>query len=348
MPYRFKSQHRALLAIDIRADQLTVLQFSIGSPPCIEHYATTYLPEGVICGCVITDIPYVAHCLRQLLLRAQCTSSAAVCAIHESLVTTSVMKVPKILTDLEAEAWVLGELAKRLSYAFDELYVDFHVITPALIDASLQNIFVVASRRESVDARVDILTRAGLQVIGVDVEAYAIGRAIPQDLIQKHSVIAVLDVGVASARLLVWQEDSLLFCHEEPFGANSLWHDVMQQGALTRETARSCVDTGVFPFEVSDILLAFQEALWWHVQRALQLFSTQHSVLLSHVILAGNVNSLPNLRLWLQEQSLIPISLANPMAYVKKKNTEIETAVTNNAASLMVMAGLVLAREGLR
>ncbi len=55
--------------------------------------------------------------------------------------------------------------------------LDFEILGPSAADADAVDVLLAASRRENVDARTNVLEKAGLKPRLVDVEAYTVENA---------------------------------------------------------------------------------------------------------------------------------------------------------------------------
>ena len=104
------------------------------------------------------------------------------------------------LSDAELESQIEIEADSLIPYPLDEVSLDFEKLSTNEADPSKMNVLLSAARTESVEARVGALEAANLTAKVVDVESYALSRAmdvyyqqLPSDAFNK--CVAVVDIG---------------------------------------------------------------------------------------------------------------------------------------------------------
>lgn len=187
------------------------------------------------------------------------------------------IKLPRLLNDLEREAEISSHLPYYMPGVTDRLNFDF--VSLQQLDEEHDEVLLVAARQEQVMEYVTVVEEAGFTVKVVDIDIFALIRAIrfcyPLYLFQE--VIAVLEVNVTQLRLLIFQQNEILFCQE--------WE--MKQKNPT------------------DV---YQE-----VQHKLQLFFSMHKNLkLNRLVLCGIATYLSELTIILKETFEIPIDHMRP------------------------------------
>ena len=194
-----------------------------------------------------------------------------------------------------------------------------------------------------------MITQAGLVPKVVDVESYAIERALqlfrtelPAGGDKKN--IAFFDVGAVYTHLFVLHSMKIIFSREEEFGGKQLIDLVMQHYSMERQEALEAIEQGTLPEDYADeVLQPFKELILLQVKRSLQFFfSTSNYTFVDHIILAGGMANLPGIAQLLQEQINIPTSIANPFAHMSLAKTVNRENITKDAPMLMVACGLAL------
>ncbi len=348
----FKSKHSSILGVDISSTSVKILEISSdGDQYCVEHYCTAALPESSVEGNAIKDLDAVAKTIKTAVMAAQFTCKSVACAVPDSLAICKIIQVNEGLNQQEIEELVIMEAEKYIPYPIDEINIDFNVIGPSPKNSAMLDVLIVASRAENVNNRIEVMTRAGLELNIVDVESYAIERAanllkadLPSGGEKKN--IAIIDIGSVYTRLFVLHGMKIIFSREEEFGTKQLIDAVMQRYNMKREDALKGVDEGSLPEDYEqEILQPFKESILLQVKRALQFFfSSSHHTFVDHIVLAGGVAKQPGIAVLLQEYVNIPTIVANPfanMTFAKKVNRE---AITQDSSLLMVACGLALRR----
>lgn len=348
----FKSKYRSILGIDISSTSVKILEISLdGDQYCVEHYCTAVLPENSVEGNAIKDIDAVAKTIKNAVSEAHLSCKYVACAVPDSLAISKIIQVNEGMNQYEIEEMVVMEAEKYIPYPIDEINIDFSVIGPSTKNSAMVDVLIVASRAENVNNRIEVMTRAGLELGIVDVESFAIERAahllkadLPSGGEKKN--IAIIDIGSVYTRLFVLHGMKIIFSREEEFGSKQLIDAVMQRYNLNREEALKGVDEGSLPPDYEqEILQPFNESILLQVKRVLQFFfsSSQHTFV-DHIVLAGRVAKQRGVVTLLQEYVNVPTIVANPfanMTFAKNVNRE---AISQDSSLLMVACGLALRR----
>jgi type IV pilus assembly protein PilM len=167
----------------------------------------------------------------------------------------------------------------------ENISIDYHVLHPVASDPEKVNVLLVATLNSNIEERVKILADAGLEVVVVDVEPYALARAFLRSAkseFKAEDAVALFDMSVDRLGLNVIQNDLLIYTHEEILGDNIL----------------------------AQLL------------RCLQIFSSSHfSSKITHVALSGDVANIVDFAPGLKTQLGIPVSIANPFSDLQNSSS---------------------------
>ena len=346
----FKPKIGSLFGMDISSTAVKVLALSRSHDHyVVEKYARIDLPENVMEGGVIKEADLVLDHIKRLLKTNQIRSRQVALAVPEGAAISRTIQVNEGLTDQEIEELLIMEADKYIPYPIEEVSLDFNVLGPSAKNPAMQEVLLVASRTENITHRVELVQRAGLLVSIVDVESYAIERAVQllkQELPNggEKKNIAFIEFGGTNTHLFVLHDMKIIFSREEVFGGNQLLDNIMQTFGLTRSAALLALDQGSLPENYeSDVLRPFMALLFLQVKRSLQFFfSTSHHTAVDHLILAGGLAQLPRLAQLMQEQVNIPTTVANLFAHMSVASTVDSAALTHDAPRLLIACGLAL------
>lgn len=346
----FKSKHRSILGIDISSTSVKILELSLkGDDYCIENYGSAVLPEHAMEGNVIKDIDAVANTIKKLINTSHFSCKQVACAVPDSCAISKIIQINSGLSEQEIEELVVSEADKYIPYPIDEINIDFNVLGPSSKNSAMIDVLIVASRAENVSNRAEVITRAGLEPKVIDVESYAVERAVQllkDDLPAggEKKNIAVIDIGAVYTHLFVLHGMRVIFSREEEFGGKQLIDAVVKKYDIQRDEAVVGIEQSTLASDyIDEILQPFNELIFLQVKRALQFFfSTSHHTFVDHILLAGGVTKQPGIAQLLQDHINIPTSIANPfskMGLAKHLNRE---AINQASPTLMVACGLAL------
>lgn len=340
-----------MLGVDISGAAIKAVEISgKGHDRCIEAFGMEFLPQGALEGNTIKDPVLVANALRQLLMKSGFKSKLAALAVPDSAVITKILQVNDDLAENEIEEFIIMEADKYIPFPVEEISIDFSVIGHSQKNPSVVDVLLVASHAANVNSRVGAATKAGLQVRIVDVESFVIERAIgllskdlPAEGLDK--VIAVLDVREESTSLFVLQNMKMIYTREDEFSARQLTNEAMRHYEVTQEQAKAMRDADVKrPDDYYEVVLKpFMDSLLLHVKRSLQFFfSTSHSEYVDHILIAGSISKLPNMVDLIQNETHIPVSIANPARHLKISDRLSVADVLDEAPSFLTAIGLAM------
>lgn len=313
----FKTQHYPVLGVDISSTAVRLLELSPeGQGHAVTAYAIAQLPTQTIDGHTIQDIGVVASTIKNLLTTASFSTSQAAFAIPDALAISKIIQINPGLCHQEIEALVMVEAEHSIPYPLRDIYLDFNVLGPSSQNKSMQEVLMVATRSLHVQHRMNAITLAGLKTVLVDVESYAIERAVsrmvsdlPCDIDKKN--IVVLEVESESTHVFLLQSSGFITSRE-------------------------------FAFDEEQTTAPFHESILLNLRCALQFFSVTSLLTVDYIILAGfharHLGLLQNLQMHLN----IPIVIANPLAHMNHSNQVNSHRIEEDAPVLIKALGLAL------
>ena len=346
----FNQKQNAVLGLDISTAAVKLLEISkIGPRYRVESYAVAPLPQEAFVDKNIANIDVIADSVKSAVKQSGTRLKHACVAVSGSTVMSKVITVPASLNEMEIEDQVMDEATQYVPYALDEVSLDFEVQKVNESNPDLLDVLLVASRKENVNDRVEVLTRAGLKAKIVDVEAFAMENAfkLVVDQIEGSGLgqtIAVADIGATITTLTVIHEGGTVYTREQGFGGKQLTEEIQRRYGFSYEEAGLAKKRGGLPERYTvDVLEPFKKAMAQQISRAMQFFiSSSANRTVDSIILAGGCASIPG-SVQLVEQTLgITTYLANPFINMALSNKVKPQNLSADAPALMLACGLAL------
>jgi type IV pilus assembly protein PilM len=144
--------------------------------------ATMELPAGLITEGEVTDKDRLAGALKDFFKSNGLPKGVYVGIANQQIVVRQV-ELPRIDDDKEREAAVRFQAAEAIAMPLDEAVLDHQVIGLAKSEDGVERmqIVVVAARRTMVSELIDAAKAAGLKPAGLDLDAFALIRALGSD-----------------------------------------------------------------------------------------------------------------------------------------------------------------------
>ena len=266
-------------------------------------------------------------------------------AVGASAAFTRVIGMDASLSDEEMEGEIALQAADHLPYPSDTAAIDFEVLHLSESDPTQVEVLLAACRREDAELLEAAVSAGGLRARALDVEVFAMARAFEllQPAFDRHSDVAIFDIGANSTTLSVLVGDKVVHTREAAFGGNALTEEIQRHYGMSAPEADLATRRGGVADEM--ILSEFRRAALDQVTRSLQFYySANPSGHVDQVFLAGGVAAMPALADEAARSLGMPVVVADPFADVLlPANARAPTSdLANDAPAFMLACGLAL------
>jgi type IV pilus assembly protein PilM len=347
----FNNKNNSYIGVDISSTSVKVLELSkSGSGYRVEAYAVEPLPENAVVEKNIKELDGVRVTVEKAIQKCRSKVKQAVVAVPGSSVITKVLDMDAELKEDEIEERLQIEGEQYIPFPMEEVTMDFALLGPSPTQESQQQVLLAAGKRELVEDRESSLNDAGLDCRVVDVETYAMLRAMPllEDQIESDAindqVIAIMDIGHSMTTMTVVHEGRIVHYKEQVFGGKQLTEEIMRRYGQTLAEAGRMKKQGGLPDDyVPEVLEPFKESVIQQVSRSLQFFyaSTEYNDV-DVVFLAGGSSAIPGLSQLVTEKLGTQALIANPFINMSLSGKVNASALSNDAPSLLIACGLAM------
>ena len=356
------AQKDTIVGLKIGASQVTAARVANGATPQLVQVARETLPDGVVVAGELRDVEQLAATLKELFGRHKLPKRGVRLGIANNRIGVRTFELAGIDDPKQLANAIRFRAQETLPIPLEEAVLDWQILAERTDEESgqvVKRILLVVAYRELVDRYVDACRKAGIHLQGIDLEAFAMLRALgaprssdgapPQgaqvvvNVGHDRSTFAVSDGRVCEfTRVLGWGGQSLSVAI-----ARAL--DVTPSEATPLKHAVSLVATTLEPPEgvTPEVLESAREA----VRRELQAFARElvsslrfyqnqpGSLGIAEVVLTGGTAHLPGLADELQRLIGVPVRVGDPLnrvAVPKRFRSPDDCAV----GSLTVAIGL--------
>lgn len=338
-----------VLGIDISSTTVKLLELSReGGRYRVESYAVAPLPPEAVVEKNVNQVETVGTLISDLVVRSKTRAKQAVAAVSGSAVIIKTIAMPAGLSEEDLEAQLTVEADQYIPYPLEEVALDFEELGPVPGREDQVNILLAACRQENIESRVDALEVAGLTPAIMDVEVFAMERALA--LLQTQmpasgpQTIAMVDIGASMTTLSVFADGESVYTREQLFGGKQLTDEIMNRYDLSFEEAGRAKKQGGLPEDYErEVLEPFREAVAQQVSRSLQFFfSSSEYTQLDAIVLCGGVSAIEGLSNLIEERLNTPTIVANPFADMSVGPRVNAQALAKDAPAMMVACGLAM------
>jgi type IV pilus assembly protein PilM len=341
-------QEKGWVGIDIGSSSIKMVALSRrGKGLRLDSYAIVPLPASAVIESSIQDAAQVAEAIEAGIKICGGGLSTCVAAVPSSAVITKTIQLSNAFTDFELEEQVKLEADRFIPYPLNEIALDFEVLGPAEDSPELNDILLVACRRDDVEIREDAINSSGLKCEVVDVDRFATERVVSlleNQGDQEDRLVGLVDIGASTLTLNVFKNGKIVYDREQAFGGNDLSNLIHQQSGLEAGEVEHLLRAGELSDELKqNVVLPFRSTVTQQVSRSLQFFysSGPHNEL-NKLYLLGGTAAIEGLAEQMQSEIGVEVEVANPFAGMDLASKINAGRLNQDAPTLVKACGLAL------
>ena len=341
------------VGLDIGASSVKAVQLkqSRGTYELVRLGIVPLPPETIVDG-VIMDSGTVISAINSVFSENQIKAKDVVVAVSGHSVIVKKIKMQKMKPE-ELEDAITFEAEQYVPYAIEDVSLDFQILSPPEAEGGEMDVLLVAVKKDVINDYLSIISTAGLRVVVVDVDGFALENALElaHDL-EPDQVIALVNLGAAAMNINILTGGMSEFTRDSPLGGNRYTESNQKMLGLSYEQAEKLklgeeVEGKTFKDAMPAIDMVHAE-LAGEMRRSFDFFrSSSHSDTIHKAILAGGCARLPGLVEYLSENLEVPFEVANPLRKIKADPKKFDPEYLEVIApQLAVSVGLALRQAG--
>jgi len=329
----WKDKNADLLGLDIGSDTIKLIDIDCTqSPMRLNNYAILPLPPGSIEKNEVKDIRAVSQIIKQLYQQFNTKTKEIAIAIPRSAVILKNTTVNSRLSSSEIESRVWLEANQNFPELIGGLYLDYQILGPSSEDSAQLDLLMIACRKDQINPYIDILRQSDLVPNVVDVNSYALERALSICAVDYTNLetTALINLDLALSSLVVVHKNELIYAHDYSYDGHRLI-----------EQTKSYLDAEVKDASAYHNML--KENLIPHLLHAMHFFySSRPHVSIQTLFLSGECVRLPDIANVVEKEIGIPSVVANPFTHMTLASHLKREEVTRVSPMLMLCCGLAL------
>ena len=333
-----RSKEAALVGLEIEAGSIGAAEVRVNGTAHLTAAASAPIPQEAFQDGEVRDPTTVAEALRSLFA-SQKLSRRVRLGVANQRVVVRTLRLPAINDPNELASAVRFSAQEQIPMPLEQAVLDHRVVggVPSVEGAPPQiDVIVVAARRDMIAATLRPLRDAGLEPMGVDLSAFAMIRALADQVVAADSPVdgklapaAVLYCSVGDvANLAVAKGRSCLFSRVSPVGLDDMAGSLVSATQLSPEHARLWLEyVGLSqpteaiegdPAVVGRARAALENgaaALLDELRLSLDFYGAQEAAVpVERVVLCGPGSAIPGLAERMEPTLGLPISVERPEA----------------------------------
>jgi type IV pilus assembly protein PilM len=352
-----RKRAKRLVGLKIGASQLAAARIVNNGVPELVQVAREALEPGLVVGGELREPELLAEALRAFFRKHRLPRQGVRLGIANNRIGVRIFEIAGITDPRQLENAIRFRAQEALPIPIEEAVLDFHLLGER-VDADgnpVRRILLVVAYRELIDRYVSACKKAGIRLSGIDLEAFALLRALAEPRVEGEpkSDAALVVVAIGHERSTFAVSDGRVCEFTRVLG----WGGATLDVAIARELNVAPSEAGPFKSELSLMVANVPEGLTQEqadgareaVRRQLQTFARElvsslqfyqnqpGSLGIGEIVITGGTAHLTGLAEELQRLIGVRVAVGDPLTRVKlgRKVREME-----QLGSLAVAIGL--------
>ena len=212
------------------------------------------------------------------------------------------------------------------------------------------NVLLVASKKDIINDYLAVFAEAGLKLVVVDVDSFAVQNAYEANYGAEDVVVALVNIGASIMNLNIVKGGVSLFTRDVQMGGSLYTEEIQKQFGLNSEQAELKKVTAGESEDgrLLEILQRVNETIALEMRRSLDFYnSTAGEERISRVYLSGGGAKTAMLVEAVQQKLSLPVEILNPFLRVAVNEKDFDPEYLQEIGPLMTVAvGLATRRLG--
>ena len=231
-----RKKAKAVVGLEIEPSHLAAAEVEVNGKVSLRRGAVEMLRPGIMRDGEVTDDAELAGALRAFFETHDLPRDVRLGVANQRIVVRT-LDLPPLEDPKQLAQAVRIQAPDHIPMPIDEAVMDFQPL--GMVDTPMglrSRVVVVAVRRDMVDKLVEVTRSAGLKLVGIDLSAFAMIRALDAEMPEGEAVLYVNVGGLTN--VAVASGASCLFTRTAPGGVEDLAATLAERGSLTMEHAR--------------------------------------------------------------------------------------------------------------
>lgn len=227
------------LGVDIGSHQIKAVEIATNSGGWeLVNAAVTPCPQGAVKDGVVVNNLEVSQAIRTMLRDAGVKTTGAVCGVSGSQVIVRQVQFPR-MPEATLRKSIKYEASKHIASSMDDSIAEFEIVGDGE-EPGQMSVWLVAAPREMIESRVRVMESVGLDPLAVDIEAFALIRALVEFSASDkylHETVALVDMGASHTDVNVVSKGEFALTRNIPIAGDSFTNAIKSLTGGTYEEA---------------------------------------------------------------------------------------------------------------
>jgi type IV pilus assembly protein PilM len=350
-----RGRTKQLIGLKIGASQVAAAHVVNNGSPEVVQLERQSIEQGIVVGGELRDPDALAEVLREFFSKHKLPNKNVRLGIGNNRIGVRSFEISGVHDPKQLENAVRFRAQEALPIPLDEAVLDYQVIDETVSPTGIRTyrVLLVVAYRELIDRYVAACRGAGLRLVGIDLEAFALLRALsppPAEGLPEDTALVAVAIGHDRSTFAVSNGTVCEFTRVLDWGGSSLNTAIAraldvtpsQAEPVKRTLSLSDGEDGSGP-EANEHTIRAEEAVRLELQTfARELVSSLHfyqnqpgSLAIGSITLTGGTAHLPGLAAELQRLIGVKVRVGDPLRRVKTaKRVETPAQVGSMAVAI--------------
>lgn len=348
----FFAKKKDLIGIDIGSTSIKLIKLRGGKGSYeLEHVGIVPLPPEAIVDNSLMGTSAVVDGLKSLFdgLGIKNIKDAASSVSGNSVIIRKIALSAMSQEALEEE--IQWEAEQYIPFDINDVNIDFQMLEPDENDPSRMFVLLVASKKDIINDYQSVFAEAGLKLVLVDVDVFAVQSAFEINYeLDPESIYALVNIGASMMNINVVKEGYSLFTRDVQMGGGLYTEDIQKKMGISSDEAEKIkvsanINSSV---ELLESIARVNDTLSLEIRRSLDFYNSNAlEGKITKVFLSGGGCKTLNLSKNVTERLNLPVEILNPFERIKCDTKKFEKEFLAEIAPVMAVAvGLASRRLG--
>jgi type IV pilus assembly protein PilM len=352
-------KHNRVVGLKVGASQVAAAYLVNKGGPRIVRMARMPLRRGIVVGGELREPEELAGALKSFFRKNKLPQSCVRLGISNNRIGVRTFEIAGIDDEKQLANAIRFRAQETLPIPLDEAVLDYRILDERRDEegALVRRVLLVVAHRELVERYVAACRKAGLKLIGIDLEAFALLRALsdPADPPAADAAVVCVSIGHDRSTLAVSDGEVCEFTRVLAWGGSvldaalarvldltpSAVEPIKHELVLGQEGEVAGLDAPAAN-EARAAMVAELQTFARELVASLRFYQEQpNSLGVAEILLTGGAAVTPGLATELQRLIGIPVRVADPLTRVRVPR-HLQEAQSGAAASLAVAVGLAI------
>ena len=343
-----------LVGLDIGSTSLKLAEIVTTSQgQTLNRFRQIPVPPGVIVDVVVQDAGALAATIKELFRNSGCKGKGIVTSLSGNSVIIKKVTLAQ-MEEAELRELIHDEAGKYLPFDnMDDVNYDFQILGDNEFNPNQMEVIIVAAKKTDVGNYLDAITAAGLTVMILDVDSFALETMYEANYeFEENDIIVVVNIGAALTNINVIKGGMSIFTRDFTMAGNAITEALQERYQVSPEEAeRMKVEANGGEQDIPDLenaILDCAEPICSEIERSVDYFrSTFGGDYIKHVYLSGGSSRIAGLSDHLSQRLNIETQLINPLSKVGYNKKNIDEGKLDSIKTIGAVAiGLGLRKIG--